>query len=261
MNVSHNVTRKSIRYAIQSRKIEEEEGTQKILGILMTYGSCSPHQIKKHLDESARQTAQSRYENGEINKEQIEKIVEENSMVRETIQRKLKKLVTVGKIVKNDTKYSLSEISLTDIRFFDPKMGKEYGFGFLLSLLGFYFPIDKDLKTRVKEIISILGFYLFYSLIESCRPINFEFVDKNAENKTKDYIAYQWFSNSLNPTTILDSFISLISREFNYKDRNSFIEEYSDLIGKGTVGSFEAYCLKKRFLKQLSGETLTACNY
>lgn len=116
-----------------------------------------------------------------------------------------------------------------------------------------YFPIGKDLKERVKEIISVFGFYLLYSLIEACRPIDLQNDDKIIGNNTRDTIAFRWFKNSLEPVAILDSFISNFGRDYDYKERNRCIEKYSHLTEKRTEGSFEALCLKRRALMPFNG--------
>ena len=193
------------------------------------------------------------YEDGEIEQKDIKIIAERETLKRETIQRKLKKLVEMGMVIKNSSLYSLSDVALTEIRLFDPLMGKKFGSNLLTSLLWEYFPRGKDLKERVKEIISVFGFYLLYSLIEACRPIDLQNDDKITENKTKDTITYRWFKNSLESAVILDSFISNLGRDYDYKDRNHCIEKYSHLIEKRTEGTFEALCLKRRALMPFNG--------
>jgi hypothetical protein len=195
----------------------------------------------------------SRYENGEIIDKDIEKIAKKETLARETIQRKLKILVKIGIVTKLNNEYSLSEVALSEIRISDPYMAKKIGSNLLINLLFQYIPAEKDLKERVKDIISLYGFYLLLSLIEACRPIDIQNQDKPIDNKTKDAIAYEWFKNSIDPVLILGSFISNFARDYGRKERSRFIKKSSHLIEKITAGSYEASELKKRFNWPFSG--------
>ena len=174
-------------------------------------------------------------------------------MARETIQRKLKKLVEMRMVTKRNSVYSLSEKAQNDIRISDPYMAKKIGSNLLISLLFQYFPSEKDLKKRVQEFISLCGSYLLLSLIEACRPIDLQNNDKPIENKTKDHLACEWFKNSIDPVVILDSFISNFVRGYGRKERNRFIEKFSHLIEERTEGAVEAFSLKRRFDSPFSG--------
>jgi hypothetical protein len=247
------VTGKTIQNLIEFQKSGDNKGNQMILGILKTYGPCSPSQIKNYLIEKANQTARSNYEHGEICKDQIEMIVKANSLVRETISRKLGKLVDAGLVVRHGLKYSLSEAAMTEIRYFDPSLGKKFGNTFLLTLLDVYNPDRKSLENRIEEIILIFGFHILYSLVESCRPIDYKSKDKYLENYTKDLIIESWFKNSIDPVTYLNCFISTFSKEFDYTDRNRFNEKYTDFYDKNSPTYFNVHVLRKRFLEPLSG--------
>jgi hypothetical protein len=205
------------------------------------------------LREFAKQTATIKYEDGEIPKTQIEIEAKKNSLVRETIQRKLKKLVNKGLVVRQGYKYTLSKTAMTEIRYFDPSLGKKFGYGFLLTLLDVYYPDRKSLEDRIKEIILIFGFHVLYSLVESCRPIDYKSEDKYLENYTKDLIIESWFKNSIDPMTYLNCFVSTFSKEFDYNDRSRFNEEYANFNDKNSPTCFDSYVLRKRFRDQLRG--------
>ena len=89
--------------------------------------------------------------------------------------------------------------------------------------------------------------------MEAGRPIDIQNDDKQIENKTKDAIASEWFKNSIDPIVILDAFISNFARDYDYKERNRFIEKSSHLIEKITAGSDEAQSLKNHFVSPFKG--------
>ncbi len=145
-------------------------------------------------------------------------------MTRETIQRKLKEMVNESSIKKDNGKYSLTELALSILRYFNPDSGRQFGNILLNALLQLHFPTIEDFKTSVKKLIEILGFYLLWMLIESCRPVKIQNNDKYIENRTKDILTEKWFKQALNHQTLLNAFISTVTNQYNDDQR----EEYKD---------------------------------
>lgn len=241
---------------IQIRKEIEEKWDIEIKLILRENGPCTPSEILNHLKEKKRKEIEKDYYSGKISKNEFETRIDSETIKRETIQRKLKKLIASGHVIKDQIRYSLSEIAFTELKFFDTLMGKRYGNSLLLQLLILYTPVNKTIEKKVEDIISVFGVFLLFSAIEACRPIELDNGNKTIGNDIKERISLQWFKNSLNPELILNSFICTLGRNFDYKDRNHFIEKYSYLIDQDRKGSDEIRDLKKRFLEPLTGMDL-----
>lgn len=94
-----------------------------------------------------------------------ESILKKNTITRETIQRKLKELVSEGLVKKDNVKYSLSELALSDLRYFNPDSGSHFGNLLLNELLKLHYPTIDDFQTNIKKLVEILGFYMLYLLI------------------------------------------------------------------------------------------------
>ena len=68
--------------------------------MIKSHGSCTPNEIKSELDKEAKEIAIHQYEKGKIDEEGKEQIFKDNTIRRETIQRKLKEMLDEGSIVK-----------------------------------------------------------------------------------------------------------------------------------------------------------------
>lgn len=223
------------RRAIHFKKEQSDFYQSSIFTIIKDLGECSTNEIKRELDKFSRIYAEGRYKLGFIKKNEIEKLFKENTMRRETIQRKLKKMVNEGSIIKNNNnKYTISELASTDLRYFNSNSGVEFGNLLLNSLLMSHFPTIDDFKTNIEKIVIIFGFYLVYSLIEACRPIKIDNKDKYIENKAKDGLSKKWFEQSVNHKKILDSFIATVTNQYTDKQRNEYIEKHYRKIDKNS---------------------------
>jgi hypothetical protein len=209
--------------AIQFKKDQSDFYQSLIFKTLKALGECSTNEIKRELDKFSRIYAKGRYEQGFIKKNEIEKVFKENTMRRETIQRKLKKMTNERLIIKNNHgKYSISELALSDLRYYSSDSAREFGKDLLANLLKFHFPTINDLETNLEEMITIFGFTILYSLTEACRPIELQKVDKYVENQTKDKLTTKWISQVIDQNNLLDSFVSAIKNQYTDKQ----IEEY-----------------------------------
>lgn len=148
-------------------------------------------------------------------------------MRRETIQRKLKKMINERLIIKNKNgRYSISELALSDLRCYSSDSAREFGKDLLANLLKFHFPTLNDLDTNIEEMITIFGFTVFYSLTEACRPINFEKEDTYVENHTKDKLITKWISQVIDQNNLLDSFVSAIKNQYTDKQIEKYEKKY-----------------------------------
>jgi hypothetical protein len=227
------VTKENIKKIIDYKKNQDDENKQIIFKFVKDLGKCYPKDIKKILDIAAKKIAEEEYEKG-LDKNEKVKIFKKYTMRRETIQRKLKVMLKEGSIVKVDGKYSLSELALSDLRYFSPDSGRQFGNTLLNALLQLHYPTINDFKTNIDELIDIFGFYLLYTLIESCRPIKIQNKDKYIENRTKDVLTEKWFEKAINHETLLNSFISTVTNQYNDEQREEYFKKHHKLIDENT---------------------------
>jgi len=186
----------------------------------------------------AKKIAENEFEKGFIGVKEKENIFEKNTIARETIQRKLKEMVNEGLINKDNGMYSLSEVALSDLRYFNPDSGSHFGNLLLNELLKLHYPTIDDFQTNIKKLVEILGFYMLYLLTESCKPINYQNKDKYIENKTKDIITQRWFEKALNHQNLLNAFISSVTNQYNEEQRKEYFEKHHKIIDENH-GYFE----------------------
>jgi hypothetical protein len=210
--------------AIQFKKEQSDSHKKMIFTAIKNLGQCSPKEIKQELEKISR-----KYEDESdqysffIEENENEKIVKQTILRRETIQRKLKEMINEGLIIKNNNgKYSISELALSDFRYYSSDSAREFGKDLLANLLKIHFPTLNDLETNIEELITIFGFTIFYSLTEACKPIDLKKEDKLIENQTKDKLTTKWISQVIDHTNLLDSFVSAIKNQYTDKQ----IEEY-----------------------------------
>lgn len=217
----------NVKRIIEYKKDQSDFHKEMIFTTIRSLGSCFPHEIKQDIDKLSRLYAEGKYENGQINKNEVEKLFKENTVRRETIQRKLKEMVNEGSITKNnDGRYSISELAKSDLRYFNPESGRNFGELLLNSLLMLHFPTIDDFKTNIDKLISIFGFYLIYSLIEACRPIKIEKDDKYIENRAKDSLAEKWFEQVVNSNKMLGSFVATVTNQYTDEQRKEYLKKH-----------------------------------
>jgi len=193
--------------------------------VIKSHGSCTPNEIKSELDKEAKEIAIHQYEKGKIDEEGKEQIFKDNTIRRETIQRKLKEMLDEGSIVKKNSIYSLSDLSWSDLRYFNPDSGRYFGDGLLDELLRIHYPTIDDFKTNIQKLVEIFGLYLLNILLEACRPINYENNDKYVENMTKDLLTEKWFAQAINHETILNKFMLTVTNQHNEEQRKEFFKK------------------------------------
>jgi hypothetical protein len=227
------VIKNNVKYTNRNKKKQSDENKEKIFNIIKSLGTCSTNEIKIELDKEAKEIAITKYENGNISDNEIKQVFKNNTLRRETIQRKLKEMVYDGSIIKENGKYSLSEFALSDIRYFNPDYSKRFGDGLLGELLKMHYPTMDDFKINIQKLVEIFGFYLLNTLIEACRPIKYQNSDKYVENMTKDVLTEKWFAQSINHETILDVFISTVTNQLNDEQRKQFFKKQLKTTNKG----------------------------
>lgn len=76
------------------------------------------------------------------------------------------------------------------------------------------------------NIENILGFYLLYTLIEACRPINIQNDDKHTENRAKDNVALKWFQQAISHDVLLNAFISAVTNQHTDEQIKEYWEKH-----------------------------------
>ena len=178
----------------------------------------------------AKRMSEKDFEKGLTDEKEKEKIFKKNTISRETIQRKLKEMVNEGLVKKDRNRYLLSELVLSDFRYFNPDLGRNFGNLLLNALLQLHYPTIDDFKTNVKNLIEIFGFYLLYLLIESCRPIKIQNNNKYIENSSKDALTEKWFEKALGHQHLLDMFICAVTNQYNEEQRKEYFEKHYKMI-------------------------------
>jgi hypothetical protein len=234
----HSVTNGNVEKITDYKKKQKDENKQIIYIILKNEGTCYPKDIKKRVDFLANEIAEEEFEKGDIDEKEKEKIFKKNTIARETIQRNLKEMVDEGSVIKENGKYFLSDLALSDLRYFSPDSGRQFGSLLLNELLKLHYPTIDDFKTNIQKLVEILGFYLLYTLVEACRPIKIQNDDKYFENKTKDVLTEKWFEQAINHQTLLDAFISTVTNQYNDEQREEYFKKHHKIIDEDH-GQFE----------------------
>ena len=132
-----------------------------------------------------------------------------------SIQRWTKALTEEGLLTNKhfgkDVKFTLTDVALTDIRYFAGHFGYIM-FQELIRLNSnrrFY----KTISENIKELVTLYGSYVLFCLIEASKPIDKDFVNRHRSSplsaKERDKVATLWIEGAINPFWIFQHFLDI----------------------------------------------------
>lgn len=153
-----------------------------------------------------------RYEGGYISNiekvELIEKEKKKYTNVRRTVERNLNYLLKRGLVIRQNHKYSLSNAALQETTY----SSSYVGFTALSNLMeNLHNSADRTLNENIEQLITFLGCYSFFCLLEGGRPIDDSFVNKVRDvpisKEEKDRLTESWVLGVLQPLMMYKFFL------------------------------------------------------
>lgn len=120
---------------------------------------------------------------------------------------------------KIDGRYYVSEWTSSELRFFSDEQAIRFGNSVLDYILQLHYPKLFEIERNVKEMVEILGFYVFYTLLEAARPVptfrkpSIEYLS----NLFKDKLTLRWVNNVFDPEFMLNAQISALTNQASKK--------------------------------------------
>lgn len=206
---SMTYVKKNVERMIKLKKVRAQEKKEQILNSLIELKEALPNQIHGHLTKK-------------------NKDFDTKTMNIRTIQRKLNELESEGLIEEHKHKYSLTNLALEDIRYFNRNYAKQFGLMSLLYIMRNHTP-SKHLQDNLQQLIEIFGIYVVNSLIEALKPL-----DNNIKLKSKlpstviarDKLIENWILESFNPIVMLQCFLIGINEQNKFNKNKSVEEEW-----------------------------------
>ena len=135
-----------------------------VLDAVRKLGNPLPKEIKKFSDEQARNEVISNYyEQGHINKKELENKIKQGSLSMRTILRKLAELTKEGLLEHENNRYSVSKKAQSDIRYY----AQQFGLMALTRIMGAHYPELFPLEKNLDELVKIFGIYIVFCFIEA----------------------------------------------------------------------------------------------
>jgi hypothetical protein len=214
------VTSESAKAMLNFNKERSEKNKEHVFFVVSVLGSALPYEITKYIQEEALKAASTKFfVKGD--KKEIENYVKKNSIHIRTVRRKLKELVNEGRLVKKgDGKYAVSDLALSDLRFFTGKSATVFGQAVLSRMLSIHYPTVTKMKDNLKNLVEIFGLYVLYCLLEATRPI------PDTKQKPQDYfskmfkdkLTVKWLEKVVDTKYMLDAYLSALTNQLSDKE-------------------------------------------
>jgi len=158
-----------------------------VLNAIKELGNPMPNEIEKFLDKKATEEVQKQYELGKITKREIPCKVKEETIDIRTIHRKLDILVQKGWVVHKESRYSVSEKALSDIRIYADIFGSG------LHNIACDSIFSGCLEREIKEFVECFGAQIVYTFLEAAFPVD----DDSMTSTEKHEFTLTWVKNAI----------------------------------------------------------------
>jgi hypothetical protein len=202
---------------VNFNKVRSEKNEELVFNAVSILGSALPHIITKYIQNEVIKAASDKFYVN-VDQEEINNYVKINSIHIRTVRRKLKELVEDGKVVKKSNgEYAVSDLALSDLRFFARKDAVQFGGSVLGSILSLHYPTVFNMKDNLKSLVEMLGFYVLYCSLEATRPV------PDIKKKPNDYLskvfkdklAVDWLDKVFDARFILDACFSALTNQLS----------------------------------------------
>lgn len=194
---------------------------EEILTAITRLRNPQPHEIKRYLDSKVEEEIEQECKKGKIDYIDKDRFLKKYNVTLRTIHRWLRTLSKEGLLDHVDSRYSLSDKFVSDIRYSGQL------FLFVAAIRLFEEHKYTTMRSNVRELIAKFGLIVFYMFIEAARPIT----DKALNDGEKVRLIYSWLENSIPIRVMFDEFLDQYD-EFKKSDSFALNERTIDKLSK-----------------------------
>jgi Fe2+ or Zn2+ uptake regulation protein len=217
-HMTHDVTQ------LKAHSLKQATNTrEQILDALNQLGNPQPHEIKEYLDRKKEKIEHDERERT-LDYNEKHRSVKVHRITLRTIHRWLRTLSKQGLLEHIDSRYSLSEKYMSDIRY----SGQLFA-TIATTQMSMSFPKHLSMNHRIKELLALFGFMLIYLFIEAARPIQNDMMN----NKQKADLIVSWVENSIPTRGMFFDFLRLTAeKNTQYELNQETIDKLTKILQK-----------------------------
>jgi hypothetical protein len=167
----------------------------KILNALMKIGNSYQHDIKKFLDDEAKNLVENQISSAFLSASKKKELIKKGTISERTIFGWLGRLKKQGLVIHEDNKYRLSSQVTSDVDF----MASLFGLNVLLNALPN--SDDKNLDERLFEAMNCFGVSMVYILMYCLQP--FQNTNYSYDKTELEDFRKRWVDTAISPEHML----------------------------------------------------------
>jgi hypothetical protein len=208
----------------------------KILNALMKIGNSYPYEIKKFLDDEAKNLVENQLSSAFLSASKKKELIKKETISERTIFGWLGRLKKQGIVIHEDNKYRLSSQVASDVDF----MAGLFGLNVFLSAM-WERSDDKNLSDRLFQVINSFGVSIVYILLYCLQPL--QNTNYNYDKTELEDFRKRWVDTAINPEhmlTLLRDQLGLLKIDSGSKShRKMEFEELGQINHEKLVHSLE----------------------